>query len=272
MGIGEPDFNTDSSIVNQAFESVIEKKSTHYTPVAGYLELREAIALRYWKENRLKVDKEEIIVTHGAQHALVVAMLSLLDPGDEILIPDPYYPSYLSQAFLSGANPVFIPTFEKDGFKLKAENVEKNISAKSKLLILNTPNNPTGAVLEKDNLKDISKIVIKNDLMVIADEAYETMVYDNNKHYCIAGIPGMKERTVTINSFSKSYAMTGWRIGYAMATQEIIANMMKISGYHLSCPCSISQQAALAALNSPSSIRKQMKVEYNHRRNFLYRN
>lgn len=269
MGIGEPDFHTDSSIVNQAFESVVEKKSTHYTPVAGYLELREAIALRYWRENRLKVDKEEIMVTHGAQHALVVAMLSLLDPGDEILIPDPYYPSYFSQAFLSGANPVFIPTFEKDGFKLKAENVQKNISAKSKLLILNTPNNPTGAILEKETLKDIAKIVIKNDLIVIADEAYETMVYDDNKHYCIAGLPGMKERTVTINSFSKSYAMTGWRIGYAMATKEIIANMMKISGYHLSCPCSISQQAALVALNSPPRMIEQMNIEYEHRRNFF---
>ncbi len=269
LGIGEPDFDTDSTIINQAFTSVIEKKSTHYTPVAGYPELREAIALNYWKENRLKVDKEEIIVTHGAQHALVVTMLSLLDPGDEILIPDPYYPSYPAQAYLSGANPVFIPTLEKESFKLKAENVEKNISAKSKLLILNTPNNPTGAVLEKDNLMEISKIVIKNDLMVIADEAYETMVYDDNKHSCMASMPGMKERTVTINSFSKSYAMTGWRIGYAMATKEVIANMMKISGYHLSCPCSISQQAALTALNSPSSIRKQMNIEYSDRRKFF---
>ncbi len=269
LGIGEPDFDTDSTIINKAFESVIEKKSTHYTPVAGYPELREAIALKYWKENKIKVDKEEVIVTHGAQHALILAMLTLLDAGDEILIPDPFYPSYPTQAFLSGAIPVFIPTLEKEDFKLKAENIEKNISVKSKLLILNTPNNPTGAVLEEDDLKKISEIVIKNNLMVIADEAYETMIYDNKKHFCIAGIPGMKERTITINSFSKRYAMTGWRIGYAMAIKEIIINMMKLGGYHLSCPCAISQQAALAALSSSSSIIKQMNVEYNDRRNFF---
>jgi aminotransferase len=269
LGIGEPDFDTERNIINQAFQLVIEKKSTHYTPVAGYPELREAIALKYWKENKIKVDKEEIIVTHGAQHALVIAMLTLLDAGDEVLIPDPFYPSYPTQASLGDAIPVFVPTLEKDGFKLKVENIEKNITAKSKLLILNTPNNPTGAVLEEDDLKKISEIVIKNDLMVIADEAYETMIYDNKKHFCIAGIAGMKERTITINSFSKRYAMTGWRIGYAMANKEIIANMMKLGGYHLSCPCSISQQAALAALSSSSNIIKQMNVEYNHRRNFF---
>jgi len=269
LGIGEPDFDTDSTIINKAFESVIEKKATHYTPVAGYPELREAIALKYWKENKIKVDKEEIIVTHGAQHALILAMLTLLNAGDEILIPDPFYPSYPTQAFLSGAISVFIPTLEKEDFKLKAENIEKNISAKSKLLILNTPNNPTGAVLEEDDLRKISEIVIKNDLMVIADEAYETMIYDDKEHCCIASIPEMKERTITINSFSKRYAMTGWRIGYAMADKTIIANMMKLGGYHLSCPCAISQQAALAALSSSSSSIKQMNVEYHHRRNYF---
>jgi len=233
------------------------------------MELREAVALKYWKENQLIVDKEEIIITHGAQHALVITMLSLLDPGDEILIPDPYYPSYLSQVLLCGAIPVFIPTSEEEGFKPNVENIRKRISAKSKLLLLNTPNNPTGAVLEKEALEEISKIVMKNDLIVIADEAYETMIYDDKKHCCMASIPGMKERTITINSFSKRYAMTGWRIGYAMATKEVIANMMKLGGYHLSCPCSISQQAALAALSSPSSIIRKMNLEYDHRRHFM---
>jgi aminotransferase len=271
LGIGEPDFDTDRNIINQAFQSVVEKKATHYTPVAGYPELREAIALKYWKENGLKIDKEEIIVTHGAQHALMIAMLTLLDAGDEILMPDPFYPSYTTQAFLSGATPVFVPTLEKDNFKLKPESIIKKISEKSKVLILNTPNNPTGAVLEKNDLEEISKLVIKHDLMVIADEAYETMIYDDKKHFCIAGIPGMKERTITINSFSKRYAMTGWRIGYAMASKKFISNMMKISGYHLSCPCAVSQQAALAALNSSSDIIKQMNAEYRKRRNYFVR-
>jgi len=269
LGIGEPDFDTDPMIINKAFELVKEKKSTHYTPVPGYKELREAIVTKYKEENKLKINYEEVIVTHGAQYALTLAMLTLLNPKDEILIPDPYYPSYPSQVFLTGATSVFVPTFEKDGFKIKAENLEKKITKKTKLLILNTPNNPTGAVLGKDDLEEISKIAIKNDLIVISDEAYETIIYDGKKHFCITNFPGMKERTITINSFSKRYAMTGWRVGYAVATKEIIRNMMKISGYNLSCPCSVSQQAAIAALKSPSSIIRKMNLEYEKRRNFI---
>jgi len=269
LGIGEPDFDTDPMIINRTFELVKEKKSTHYTPVPGYKELREAIATKYKEENKLEINYEEVIVTHGAQYALTLAMLTLLDPKDEILIPDPYYPSYPSQVFLTGAIPAFVPTFEKDGFKIKGKNLEKKITKKTKLLILNTPNNPTGAVLGKEDLEEISKVAIKNDLTVISDEAYETMVYDGKKHFCIASLPGMKERTITINSFSKRYAMTGWRIGYAVATKEIITNMMKISGYNLSCPCSVSQQAAIVALNSPLSIVERMNLEYEKRRNFI---
>jgi len=269
LGIGEPDFDTDPTIINRAFELVKEKKSTHYTPVPGYKELREAIATKCKEENKLEINYEEVIVTHGAQYALTLAMLTLLDPKDEILIPDPYYPSYPSQVFLTGATSVFVPTFEKDGFKIKGKNLEKKITKKTKLLILNTPNNPTGAVLGKEDLEEISKVAIKNDLIVISDEAYETMVYDGKKHFCIASLPGMKERTITINSFSKRYAMTGWRIGYAVATKEIITNMMKISGYNLSCPCSVSQQAAIVALNSPLSIVERMNLEYEKRRNFI---
>jgi len=199
----------------------------------------------------------------------MLTMLTLLNPGDEILIPDPYYPSYPSQIFLAGAIPVFIPTFEKNGFKVKCENIEKNITKKTKLLILNTPNNPTGAILGEEDLEAISKIAIKNDLIVISDEAYETMVYDGKRHFCIANFPGMKERTIIINSFSKRYAMTGWRVGYAVTTKEIIRNMMKISGNNLSCPCSVSQQAAIAALKSPSNIIRKMNLEYEKRRNFI---
>ena len=269
LGIGDPDFDTDSRIINRTFELIKEKKSTHYTPVPGYKELREDIALKYRVENKFEVNYEEVIVTHGAQYALMVTMLTLLNPGDEVLIPDPYYPSYPSQIFLTGATSIFVPTFEKDGFKIKSENIEKKITKKSKLIIINSPNNPTGAVLGEEDLEEISKIAIKNDLIVISDEAYETILYDNKKHFCIANFPGMKERTITINSFSKRYAMTGWRVGYAVARKEIITNMMKISGYNLSCPCSVSQQAAIAALKSPSSIIRKMNLEYEKRRNFI---
>lgn len=269
LGIGDPDFDTDRTIVDGAFKLVKEKKSTHYTPVPGYRELREAIANKYREENKFEVNYEEVIVTHGAQHALVMAMFTLLNPGDEVLIPDPYYPSYPSQIFLTGATPVFIPTFEKDGFKIKSENIKEKISKKTKLLIVNSPNNPTGAVLGEEDLEEISKIAIENDLIVISDEAYETMIYDDKKHFCIANFPGMRERTVTINSFSKRYAMTGWRVGYAVAAKEIITNMMKISGYNLSCPCSVSQQAAIVALDSSPRIIEKMKFEYKIRRNFI---
>jgi len=269
LGIGEPDFDTDPMIINKAFELVKENKSTHYTPVPGYKELREAIATKFKEENNFKINYEEVIVTHGAQYALTLAMLTLLNHKDEVLIPDPYYPSYPSQVLLTGATSVFVPTFEKDDFKIKAKNLEKKITKRTKLLILNTPNNPTGAILGKDDLEEISNIVIQNDLIVISDEAYETIVYDGKKHFCIASLPGMKERTITINSFSKRYAMTGWRIGYAIATREIIRNMMKISGYNISCPCSVSQQAAIAALKSSSSIIKKMNLEYEKRRNFI---
>ena len=269
LGIGEPDFDTDPMIINKAFELVKKNKSTHYTPVPGYKELREAIVTKYKEENNLKINYEEVIVTHGAQYALTLTMLALLNPKDEILIPDPYYPSYPSQVLLTGATSVFVPTFEKDGFKIKAKNLENKITKRTKLLILNTPNNPTGAVLGNDDLEEISKIAIQNDLIVISDEAYETIVYDGKKHFCIASLPGMKERTITINSFSKRYAMTGWRIGYAVTTKEIIRNMMKISGCNISCPCSVSQQAAIAALKSPSSIIRKMNLEYEKRRNFI---
>lgn len=269
LGIGDPDFDTDRTIVDGAFNLVKEKKSTHYTPVPGYRELREAIANKYREENKFEVNYEEVIVTHGAQLALVMAMFTLLNPGDEVLIPDPYYPSYPSQIFLTGATPVFIPTFEKDGFKIKSENIKEKISKKTKLLIINSPNNPTGAVLGEEDLEEISKIAIENDLIVISDEAYETIIYDDKKHFCIANFPGMRERTVTINSFSKRYAMTGWRVGYAVAAKEIITNMMKISGYNLSCPCSVSQQAAIVALDSSPGIIEKMKFEYKIRRNFI---
>jgi aspartate/methionine/tyrosine aminotransferase len=269
LGIGDPDFDTDRTIVNSTFNLVKEKKYTHYTPAPGYRELREAIAKKYREENKFEVNYEEVIVTHGAQYALMVTMLTLLNPEDEILIPDPYYPSYPSQVFLTGAAPAFISTFEKDGFKIKSENIEKKITKKSKLIIINSPNNPTGAVLGEEDLKEISKIAIKNDLIVISDEAYETMIYDDKKHFCIANFPGMRERTVTINSFSKRYAMTGWRVGYAVAAKEIITNMMKISGYNLSCPCSVSQQAAIAALDSSPGIIENMKLEYERRRSFI---
>jgi len=269
LGIGDPNFDTDSKIISRTFELIKEKKSTHYTPVPGYKELREAIALKYRKENHLEIEYEDVIVTPGAQFALILTMFTLLNPGDEILVPDPHYPSYSSQIFLTGATSIFVPTFEKDGFKIKSENIEKKITKKSKLIIINSPNNPTGAVLGEEDLEEISKIAIKNDLMVISDEAYETIIYDNKEHICIANFPGMRERTVTINSFSKRYAMTGWRVGYAVATKEIITNMMKISGYNLSCPCSVSQQAAIVALKSPSSIIRKMNLEYEKRRNFI---
>jgi len=269
FGIGEPDFHTDTSIINMTFEEVKKKHYTHYTPTNGFVELREAIAKKIRNNDHIDTKKEEIIITPGAQNALTNILFTLLNPGDEILVPDPYYPSYISQIALAGAKPVFVPTFEKNDFKLDAKEIEKRITNKTKLIIINSPNNPTGAVLEREDLDKIARVISKNNLMVISDEAYKTLVYDGIEHLSIAGLPGMKQKTVIIRSFSKSYAMTGWRIGYAVASEEIINNMAKFSGYTLSCPSAISQRAALFALKSSKDIILGMKNEYRKRRDYM---
>lgn len=269
LGIGEPDFHTDTIIIDKTFQDVKQKHYTHYTPVAGFEELREEIAVNINNNEGICVDLNEVLVTPGSQNALINAFFSLLDPGDEILVSEPFYPSYVPQIKLAGAIPVLVPTYEKDNFKLKVQEIEKRITEKTKVILLNSPNNPTGAVLEKEDLGKISKIILNHNLMVISDEAYENFVYDGLRHVSIACLPGMKERTVIIRSFSKSFAMTGWRIGYAVAEKEIIDNMMKYSGYTLSCPSAVSQRAALVALKRGNSITDIIKEEYRKRRDFI---
>lgn len=268
LGIGEPDFHTDSTVIDKAFNDVKENHYTHYTPTSGFRDLREAIAIKISNSENLSIEADEVIITPGAQNALINTLFCLLDPGDEILVPVPYYPSYISQITLSGAVPVFIPTYEKNGFKLDAKEIEKRITKNTKAIICNSPNNPTGAVLEKQDLELISQVIINHDLIVISDEAYETLTYDGLRHQSIASLTGMKERTVIIRSFSKTFAMTGWRIGFAVADKGIIHNMMKYSGYTLSCPSAISQRAALIALNENESFIESMKEEYQQRRDF----
>ena len=268
LGMGEPDFHTDSTIINKAFQDVKENHYTHYTPTPGFRDLREAISRKLSENENLPIEADEVIITPGAQNALINALFTLVDPGDEIMVPDPYYPSYISQIELSGANPIFIPTFERNNFKLSAMEIEKRITKKTKVIIINSPNNPTGAVLEKIDLEKIDQVIINNGLMVISDEAYETLVYDNINHLSIASLPKMKERTIIVRSFSKSFAMTGWRVGYAIAKKEIIDNMMKYSGYTLSCPPAISQRAALIALTESKNLVENMKEEYKKRRDF----
>lgn len=269
LGIGEPDCHTDPIIIEKTFQDVKKSHYTHYTPMAGLVELREEIATNIKKNEGISVDTSEVIVTSGSQNALINAFFCLLDPGDEILVSDPFYPSYISQIKLSGSNPVFVPTFEKNNFKLDVEEIEKRITKKTKAILLNSPNNPTGAVLEKKDLEKISKIILKYNIITISDEAYEIFVYDGLKHVIIACLPGMKERTVIIRSFSKSFAMTGWRIGYAIAEKGIIDNMIKYNGYTLSCPAAVSQRAALAALARGNSITDIIKEEYKNRRDFI---
>jgi len=268
LGIGDPDFHTDTHIIDMAFEEVKKKHYTHYTSTPGFIELREALAKQISDNDRIAVKTEEVIITPGAQNALTNVLFTLLDPGDEVLVPDPYYPSYISQIALTGAKPIFVPTFEKNNFKLDDKEIERRITNKTKLIIINSPNNPTGAVLEREDLEKIARVISKRNLMVISDEAYKDMVFNDINYLSIANLSGMRERTVIVRSFSKSYAMTGWRVGYAVASEEIINNMAKFSGYTLSCPPAISQRAALAALKSSKDIILEMRDEYRKRRDF----
>jgi aminotransferase len=243
---------------------------THYTPNAGLMEFREAVAEKLKKENGIEVEpSKEVIAAVGAMGALSLAMLTLIDPGDEVLIPDPGFPSYKAQVILAGGHPISYKLEEKDGFVANAEELRKLITRKTKAIILNTPSNPTSTVFSEKNLKEISELAIENDLLIISDEAYEAIVYDDLKHVSIASLPEMKERTISILTLSKTYAMTGWRIGYAVANENIISQMTKLQEHISAHPSSISQMAAIAALKGGKDQIEMMIKEYGERRELM---
>ncbi len=268
LGVGEPDFETPWHIRDEGIYS-LEKGRTFYTANAGLLELREEIN-RYLKRRfDLSYDaKDGILVTVGGSEAIDIALRAMVDPGDEVIIPQPSYVSYEPCAILAGAKPVIIELKNENQFRLTAQELEDAITEKTKVLILPFPNNPTGAIMERKDLEEIAKVIEKHDIFVLSDEIYSELCY-TEKHVSIANISGMWERTVLINGFSKSYAMTGWRLGYACGPKQIIEQMYKIHQFCIMCAPTTSQYAAIDALKNGDGDVAMMRDSYNQRRRYL---
>lgn len=266
---GEPDFDTPENIREKAI-SAIREGFSHYTASSGIIELKEAVIEKLKKDNRVEYKPSEIIISTGAKQCLFNTILTICDPGDEVLLPAPCWVSYTEQIKFAGAVPVFIITHQEEDFKLSASQVEEKITPRTKLIILNSPNNPTGAVYDPEKLKKIAQLLLKYNIYCICDEIYEKLIYDNVKHLSIASLSDeIKERIITINGVSKSYAMTGWRIGYAAGPEEIIKGMSKIQGHSTSNPNSIAQKASVEALNGKQDTIEEMRKAFDERRKYM---
>jgi aspartate/methionine/tyrosine aminotransferase len=269
LTIGEPDFNTPSHIKEAALKALAENK-THYTNGQGIIELRRAIANKLKKDNKIGVDPEaEILVAPGAKQAIFYSLLAVLNPGDEVLIPEPYWLSYPDILKLAQGVPVGMPSREEDCFKIGIKELKRAVSCRTKALILNSPNNPTGIIWNKEDLQQIASFVYEHDLMVISDEIYEKIIFDDKDFISIASLPYMHERVITINGFSKSYAMTGWRIAYLAGPEKIVTQIVKVNQHIATCSSSLSQYAALEALKGPQEELNAMVKEYKERRSIL---
>lgn len=268
LGVGEPDFETPWHIRDEGIYS-LEKGRTFYTANAGLLELREEINRYLNRRFSLNYEpKDGILVTVGGSEAIDIALRAMVDPGDEVIIPQPSYVSYEPCAILAGAKPVIIELKNENQFRLTAAELEAAVTDKTKVLILPFPNNPTGAIMERNDLEEIAKVIEKHDLFVLSDEIYSELCY-TEKHISIANIPGMWERTILINGFSKSYAMTGWRLGYACGPKQIIEQMYKIHQFCIMCAPTTSQYAAIDALKNGDADVQMMRESYNQRRRYL---
>ncbi|MDD3632392.1 MAG: pyridoxal phosphate-dependent aminotransferase [Candidatus Cloacimonetes bacterium] len=272
FGVGEPDFNTPEYIKRAAIEA-IEANFTRYTANAGIPELRRAICDKLYQDNQLKYEPKQILVSPGAKAAILNVLIAVCDVQDQVLMPAPYWVSYPYQAILANAEPVIIPTQEENAYKLTALELEEAIKTHpcSKVLLLNSPNNPTGAVYAKKELEEIAEICLKYNILVISDEIYERLVYDDTEHISLASIsPEMQEQTIVINGVSKAYAMTGWRLGYAAGPSSIISAAGRVQEHATSCVNSITQKACVIALTEEDDSIENMRKEFEKRRNFLF--
>lgn len=268
LGVGEPDFDTPWHVRDEGIYS-LEKGRTSYTSNAGLKELKEEIAKFLKRRYDLTYDPvKEMIVTVGGSEGIDICMRAMLDPGDEVLIPQPSYVSYEPCAILANGKPVIIELKAENEFRLTAEELEATITPKTKLLVLPFPNNPTGAIMERKDLEAIAEVILKHDLYVLSDEIYSELTYTDN-HVSICNLPGMQERTVLINGFSKSHSMTGWRLGYACGPEVIIKQMLKIHQFAIMCAPTTSQYAAVEAMRNGDADVQEMKMEYNVRRKYL---
>ena len=270
LGIGEPDFAPPRHVLEAVKQAIVEGR-THYTPSNGIPELREALAKKFTSEYDLFYNPVgQILVTVGATEAVFLALLAFINPGDEVLIPDPGFVCYKPAVLIAGGVPVSVPTFEEDGFKPNLETVMSLVTNKSRVIIINSPNNPTGSVLTYEELAELAKLALDNDLVLISDEVYEKIIYEDAKHYCLATFPEMRERTIVVNSFSKTYAMTGFRVGYALGPEDLISAMLMTQQFTVACVDGLSQHAAVAALEGPQNSVSEMVSEFDKRRKLVY--
>ncbi len=269
LGVGEPDFDTPWHIRDVGIYS-LEKGRTFYTSNSGLMELRSEICRYLKRKYDLSYNpKDEVLITVGGSEAIDIALRAMINPGEEVIIPQPSYVSYEPCAILANANPVIINLKNENEFRLTAAELEEAITDKTKVVIMPFPNNPTGAIMERKDLEAVAEVIIKHDLYVISDEIYAELTYSDSGHVSIASIPGMLERTIVINGFSKSYAMTGWRLGFACGPKKIIEQMTKIHQFAIMCAPTTSQYAAIEALRHGDDDVKEMCEAYNQRRRYL---
>ncbi len=263
MGLGEPDFNTPEHIINEACKAMKEGK-TNYAPAQGIPELREAIAEKLREENDIPASPENVIVTAGAKYAIYEAMQVLINPGDEVVLLEPAWVSYEACILLAGGKPVFV----KHSQDFRSADIEEFITRKTKMIVVNSPNNPIGVVYPFQFLKKVADLAVDHDLYILSDEVYEKIIFDG-EHVSIASFDGLFDRTITVNAFSKSYAMTGWRLGYAVAEKSIIDRMRKIQSHSISSPTTFVQYAGIAALKGSQEFVRKMVEEFRRRRDFI---
>jgi aspartate/methionine/tyrosine aminotransferase len=271
LSVGEPDFVTPEHIRKYA-KLALDEGYTFYSESAGLVELREAIAEKLRRDNGIEADpKKEIVVTVGGKEAIYAVMMATIDPGDEIIVPDPCWVSYVPCIRLAGGKPVHLPTDVSSGSMISNEQLEKKITKRTKMLIINTPNNPTGRVIHPDELEAIADLARHKEFLVLSDELYEKIIFDSNEHVSIGSLPGMEEFTVTVNGFSKAYAMTGWRLGYLAAPPQIAERVVAIHGHMVTGACTFAQRAAALAMRDELTEKKieEMIVEYSTRRDLV---
>jgi len=268
LGIGEPDFTTPGLILQAGIRS-LEKGATHYTSNAGLIELRQALADHLQRLYRVTYNPQgELLVSVGVSEALYLAMTTLLNPGEEVIVPTPCFVAYQAEVIMAGGVAVEVPTYVEDGFQMRPEALEAAITPHTKAVLISSPNNPTGGVASREVLLEIGRIAEKHDLVVISDELYDQLVY-GVEHVCFAGLPGMWSRTILLGGFSKNYAMTGWRVGFAAAPEEILRGMLRVHQYTIMSAPTTAQEAALEALMNGAPAVEEMRLEYDRRRRLI---
>jgi aspartate aminotransferase len=269
FGVGEPDFNTPSNISEEGIKAIKEGK-TKYTPASGIIELKEAICKKFSRDNGLKYNPNNIVISNGAKQSLYNSLMAILDPGDEVIVSIPYWVSYPQLVQIAGGVPVYVQTKEENDFKCRVEDLDAVLTKRTKAIILNSPNNPTGIIYSSSDLKAIAEWAVKNNIFVISDEIYEKLIYGGEKHTSIASLgDDIKKLTMVVNGMSKAYAMTGWRIGYVAADEKVAKVMGSIQSHITSHPCSIAQYASVEGLNGNQDSVENMRKQFEERRNHM---